>query len=390
MTTQTERWLHIWSHREQLLKVARRRTVSLEDAEDAVHEAMLRASERPYLDDERLGAWLTTVTMRLCVDRHRQFTRDAQMPGHLAYITLPPVEDEVCDRAEARWLAGRSEELPPRQAEALRLKAEDLDVGQVAREMGLNYRTVESLLARARRTLRRSLAGTLAVLCWLTARSRHGGGTPGTAATAGASGMQLAGMASTAATLAVLGFAVPGSLPPGPADPVPPAGYQAAEGDRRDAGRGERADSVTTASDLTAERRDTLGGPAGRRARDAESGAKPAAEPETGVDVGLDLAAEGGGRLDIPPLPAVEVPGAPELSARADADASLDLDLDLDLDVNVRPGAEVTGPEVTVEADVRVEAEAEAEAGLPDISTGTGTGTGTGTESGTETTAGLP
>ncbi|MFF5016487.1 sigma-70 family RNA polymerase sigma factor [Streptomyces sp. NPDC001165] len=202
-----ERWQRMWSHREQLLKVARRRSMSLEDAEDAVHEAMLRAAERPDLDDERLGAWLTTVTMRLCVDRHRQVNREAEVrssptlhaPGPV------PVEEAVCDRAEAKWVAVRSGELPARQAEALRLKSEDLDVGQVAVRMGLSYRTVESLLARARRTLRASLAGTLGLVLFLLGRGRP----------RGAGKAQAVAVTSTAATLAVAGFVLPYALDSG-------------------------------------------------------------------------------------------------------------------------------------------------------------------------------
>ncbi|MFD5426778.1 sigma-70 family RNA polymerase sigma factor [Streptomyces sp. NPDC127084] len=203
MTTDTdasrERWQRAWSHREQLLKVARRRSMSVEDAEDAVHEAMLRAAENPHLDDERLGAWLTTVTMRLCVDRYRQVHRETEVrssPTLLAPVPVP-VEEAVCDRAEAKWLAVRSEELPARQAEALRLKSEDLDVSQVALRMGLSYRTVESLLARARRTLRNSLAATLGVALWVIGRGRQGGNTPAVA------------VASTAATLAMAGLILP-------------------------------------------------------------------------------------------------------------------------------------------------------------------------------------
>lgn len=196
-----ERWQRAWSHREDLLKVARRRSMTPEDAEDAVHEAMLRAAEHPHLDDDRLGAWLTTVTMRLCVDRHRQVNREAQVrtsprlhpPGPV------PVDEAVCDRAEARWLAVRSSELPARQAEALWLKSEDLDVGQVATKMGLSYRTVESLLARARRTLRNSLAATMGLVLWLCGRGRPGGG----------GNAQAVALASTAATLAVAGFVLP-------------------------------------------------------------------------------------------------------------------------------------------------------------------------------------
>ncbi|MGW1802856.1 sigma-70 family RNA polymerase sigma factor [Streptomyces sp. NPDC001984] len=202
-----ERWQRMWSHREQLLKVARRRSMNQEDAEDAVHEAMLRAAERPDLDDERLGAWLTTVTMRLCVDRHRQVNREAEV-GSRPTLVAPgpvPVEEAVCDRAEAKWLAVRSGELPARQAEALRLRSEDLDVSQVAVRMGLSYRTVESLLARARRTLRASLAGTLGLVLFLVGRGRlRGGGNAHAVA-----------VTSMAATLVVAGLVLPFALDSG-------------------------------------------------------------------------------------------------------------------------------------------------------------------------------
>ncbi|MFH9063010.1 sigma-70 family RNA polymerase sigma factor [Streptomyces coeruleorubidus] len=233
-----ERWRRMWSHREHLLKVARRRSMSPEDAEDAVHEAMLRAAERPDLDEERLAAWLTTVTMRLCVDRYRQVNREAEVRTSPTLIAPGPVpvEEAVCDRAEAKWLAVRSGELPARQAEALRLKSEDLDVGQVAVRMGLSYRTVESLLARARRTLRQSLAATLGFALFLI-----GWGRP-----RGVGRAQAVAVASTAASLAVAGFVLPyaldgggegsgGGRPPRPAVASP-----GAEAVRPDSGGGDR------------------------------------------------------------------------------------------------------------------------------------------------------
>ncbi|ALC19865.1 sigma-70 family RNA polymerase sigma factor [Streptomyces pristinaespiralis] len=269
-----ERWQRAWSHREDLLKVARRRSVSAEDAEDAVHEAMLRAAEHPDLDDERLGAWLTTVTMRLCVDRHRQVHREAQVrssprlhpPGPV------PVEEAVCDRAEANWLAVRSSELPARQAEALWLKAEDLDVGQVASKMGLSYRTVESLLARARRTLRNSLAATLGLVLWLCGRGRpHGGGNA-----------QAVALASTAVTLAVAGLVLPyvhdGDTPR--PRPAPPAVTEAA-------GSGAPEPGATGAPGNAAP------SPPGTRA--ATDGARPAGERG----------------LPLPELPRVPLPALP-------------------------------------------------------------------------------
>lgn len=253
-----ERWRRMWSHREHLLKVARRRSMSAEDAEDAVHEAMLRAAERPDLDEERLVAWLTTVTMRLCVDRYRQMNREAEVRTSPTLIAPGPVpvEEAVCDRAEAKWLAVRSGELPARQAEALRLKSEDLDVGQVAVRMGLSYRTVESLLARARRTLRQSLAATLGFALFLI-----GWGRP-----RGVGRAQAVAVASTAASLAVAGFVLPyaldGSGGGGGTAPRPAVATPDAETMRPDGG-GEGRTPRGTEPTAAAGERGAAGAPAG-------------------------------------------------------------------------------------------------------------------------------
>lgn len=288
-----DRWQRMWSHREQLLKVARRRSMSPEDAEDAVHEAMLRAAERPDLDDERLGAWLTTVTMRLCVDRYRQVNREAEVRTSptLAAPGPVPVEEAVCDRAEARWLAVRSGELPARQAEALRLKSQDLDVGQVAVRMGLSYRTVESLLARARRTLRASLAGTLGVVLFLVGRGRPRPAGKAHAVVA----------ASTAATLAVAVYVLPRALdgggPDGPARR--PAESRSAQVLRpAGTGRGHtQQSSVSSPTPHTAARR--------------AAGAQRAGDGPGGAPAPLSVP-----RLaDVSPLPDVPQPEVPKVPA---------------------------------------------------------------------------
>ncbi|MEU8986778.1 sigma-70 family RNA polymerase sigma factor [Streptomyces sp. NPDC048558] len=269
-----ERWQRMWNHREQLLRVARRRSMSAEDAEDAVHEAMLRAAERPDLDDERLAAWLTTVTMRLCVDRYRQVNREAEVRTSPTLIAPGPVpvEEAVCDRAEAKWLAVRSGELPARQAEALRLKSEDLDVGQVAVRMGLSYRTVESLLARARRTLRQSLAATLGFAMFLIGWGRPRGGK-----------VQAVAVASTAATLAVAGFVLPYALDGG-------------------GGKGGTAPRPTAASP---------GVEASRPGTSSEGGAPQGNRPTasaTGSKAAGSLPGESFRPLSVPSLPEVAVP----------------------------------------------------------------------------------
>ncbi|HWU09707.1 MAG TPA: sigma factor, partial [Streptomyces sp.] len=169
------RWELVWSHRDELLEIARHRSSSAEEAEDAVQEAMLRTVEDPGVQYGRVCSWLRLATERVCAERRRQVVRDSELSTSPYAVPVEPcpVEEVACDRAEARWLAERSTELlPARQAEALRLHSQDLDVGQVARAMGLSHRATESLLARARRSLRHLLAGSLtsAVAAWMFVR----------------------------------------------------------------------------------------------------------------------------------------------------------------------------------------------------------------------------
>ncbi|MFC9682459.1 RNA polymerase sigma factor [Streptomyces sp. NPDC056948] len=301
--TADERWQRMWSHREQLLKVARRRSMSAEDAEDAVHEAMLRAAERPGLDDERLAAWLTTVTMRLCVDRYRQVNREAEVRTSPTLIAPGPVpvEEAVCDRAEANWLAVRSGELPARQAEALRLRSQDLDVGQVAVRMGLSYRTVESLLARARRTMRHTLAATLGFALFLI-----GWGRPRPLGKAHA-----VAVTSTAATLVVAGFVLPyaldgggseGGTAPRPAVASPGAGTETLRPEG--SGGGAAAQGIRPTDD----------------AADRRTGESPAGESVLPLSVpSLPEATKLPGVPEVPkvpvsPLPALSAPEVPRVA----------------------------------------------------------------------------
>ncbi|MEU0244930.1 sigma-70 family RNA polymerase sigma factor [Streptomyces sp. NPDC006235] len=297
VTAADERWRRMWSHREHLLKVARRRSMSAEDAEDAVHEAMLRAAERPDLDEERLAAWLTTVTMRLCVDRYRQVNREAEVRTSPTLIAPGPVpvEEAVCDRAEAKWLAVRSGELPARQAEALRLKSEDLDVGQVAVRMGLSYRTVESLLARARRTLRQSLAATLGFALFLI-----GWGRP-----RGVGRAQAVAVASTAASLAVAGFVLP---------------YALDGGGSGGGGGGATPRPVAVSPDADTLRPDSGGGgrpPRGNEptAAAAEQGAAESPAAESFLPLSVPSLPDAPIIQDVPDVPDVPVSSLPSLSA---------------------------------------------------------------------------
>jgi RNA polymerase sigma factor (sigma-70 family) len=169
--TGQRRWSVVWKHRPRLLRIARRRCASEHDAEDVVAEALLRAMESPHVVEERLPAWLTTVTVRLCIDAQRERAREQRVWSR----TGPPAatascEERVCELSEAAWVARRLTALPVRQAQALRLRASGLDIGGVARSLGVSYRTAESLLARGRAAARGWLVCLLGALAVLAAR----------------------------------------------------------------------------------------------------------------------------------------------------------------------------------------------------------------------------
>lgn len=163
------RWEKIWSTRDLLLKVARLRGAG-PDAEDAVQEAMARAFQHPEIEDDRLQAWLVAVTSRLCIDDHRRRAAEAarwrRASGRAVIVQQgQAVEEEVCERSEAVWVADLvTELLPPRQARALELTAAGCDVQQVASSLGVQYRAAESLLARARRTVRAAIATSVGMV----------------------------------------------------------------------------------------------------------------------------------------------------------------------------------------------------------------------------------
>lgn len=176
MNDRETRWLAADAHRGALLRVALRRT-NAADAEDAVSEAILRAGLDDRIDIERLWPWLVTTTQRICVDLHRGRPREKVLAHYFAISDHPAVDpaETVCDRAEAAWLAGTAQNLPPRQKAVLAMRADGMSTPNVAQHLGLSYKAVESLTSRARTALRIAFQATLGGLgVWKLRRGSRG------------------------------------------------------------------------------------------------------------------------------------------------------------------------------------------------------------------------
>lgn len=108
-------------HRAHLRAVAYRMLGSLTEADDAVQDARLRVSQAEASEIERLGAWLTTIVARVCLNMLRSRTaRREDAPARPRH----PTRRSTCNRRRRRcwprpsglWLLKRSWESSPLRA----------------------------------------------------------------------------------------------------------------------------------------------------------------------------------------------------------------------------------------------------------------------------------
>jgi RNA polymerase sigma factor (sigma-70 family) len=126
-----------------------------QDAEDALQSTFLnafRALEKgvvPYAE----AAWLFKIAQNVCLTGRRSAVRRRRLesPAPLDDSVASPVHD--ADRIVD--LTGALNGLPPRQRRALVLREwQGLEYAEIADRLGMTHAAVETLLHRARRSLR--------------------------------------------------------------------------------------------------------------------------------------------------------------------------------------------------------------------------------------------
>lgn len=207
-------WAALLQQRGRALRVARARCTSAQDAEDCVQEAMLRVAAMREVDLDRVGPLLSTVVANLAVDGHRARARAATAHARLQgwRRTEPPVDEQVCDEHEARWLWSRRGGLGTQDRRVLELRAQGLTVTETADALGLTYKAAEASLTRARSRLKgiwRAAGGLFGILWWRPERQ-----------------LRVAAVAAVATASAVLTLGVPGpdAAGQGPSPQAPATG----------------------------------------------------------------------------------------------------------------------------------------------------------------------
>jgi RNA polymerase sigma-70 factor (ECF subfamily) len=152
------------AERKRLTGVAYRMLGRWSEAEDAVQDAYLRwqAADRDVI--EQPAAWLTTVVVRLCLDRLRRAkaSREVYVGPWLPEPVLTPEGGERRDEEKESFADDLSlglmvvlERLGPEERAAFILReAFDSSYGEIASALGKNEAAVRQLVSRARDRVR--------------------------------------------------------------------------------------------------------------------------------------------------------------------------------------------------------------------------------------------
>ncbi|WP_436796223.1 sigma-70 family RNA polymerase sigma factor [Actinospongicola halichondriae] len=168
----------------RLRRYCQRHTNDRHEAEEVAQEAFVKAlrSMDSLQGERRFYPWMTVIAKRIIIDRHRKMARiDLTEEPDLG--SVEPDIDHLFAEVDAGHVREAMDNLGPRHREVLMLReAQSLSYADIAGTLDVPVTTVEALLHRARKALRREyavVAGAegrgiwgLPLLGWLGTRAR--------------------------------------------------------------------------------------------------------------------------------------------------------------------------------------------------------------------------
>lgn len=149
----------LWQeYRARLLAFVRGRVGNVPDAEDLVHDVLVRAyTHRDTLKDQsKLSPWLYQITRNAVVDYYRSRKPQEELPDEIPSLDRKEATDAQAELA--RCLLPFVESLPAHYRDAVKLsEIEGLTQRETAAKLGLSHSGAKSRVQRARAMLKAEL-----------------------------------------------------------------------------------------------------------------------------------------------------------------------------------------------------------------------------------------
>jgi RNA polymerase sigma-70 factor (ECF subfamily) len=167
---------------DRLRRYCLRHTRDAHEAEEVAQEAFVRAlrSMHSLEGERRFYPWMTVIARRITIDRHRKLSR-IDLTDEPDLGSVEPDVEHLFAEVDAAHVRAALGNVGPRHREVLLLReSEGMSYAQIATELEVPVTTVEALLHRARKALRREYAAAggdrrglfgFPLLAWLTTRA---------------------------------------------------------------------------------------------------------------------------------------------------------------------------------------------------------------------------
>jgi RNA polymerase sigma factor (sigma-70 family) len=143
-------------YHDRLVRFCLKRVKRRDTAEEIAQEAFTRAlgAMANFRGERRFYPWVTVIASRLCIDHYRRLAR-----VHTVGIPDTGVHDDdeaILSAVDSQLVTKAMERLRLRHQDVLRMREiEGWSYQRIADEFGVNSRTIDALLFRARKALRR-------------------------------------------------------------------------------------------------------------------------------------------------------------------------------------------------------------------------------------------
>lgn len=149
--------------KDKMYRLARRLLVSVEEAEDATQEVLIKLWSKNDLDKlKSIEAMAMTITKNHCLDVLKSKRASHLSIAHNNFLSNEAsLQKSIEDKDSLSWVEKIMNTLPEQQKIIMQLReVEEYDYDQIAQMLDMNETAVRVALSRARKTIRETMIKT--------------------------------------------------------------------------------------------------------------------------------------------------------------------------------------------------------------------------------------